>query len=356
MGKSPSILRITHPLLRHLEWPKLAMDALLLSAAGIAAAIVMLFASQTVIDATAFHAGMDYATVGTMSDADVTFAQTKGVSVISKSAATDTGVNDLSDSISVTGWAYPEDTQVQNLAHLLDSNILSGEVNSQGVILDEATAQLLGIDVGEPVHLYSLGADELIECESTVSAIIRPYRDPNEVLSPGLTIFPTASCEPLTQLATSQISYNLNDTSTDSEVTSKSEFTAQVLRAALAPQASGALVPLLALSLLFWGVTTVRVATRLRAQLSEVTRILHEQGVPLNRLRGVFSTGLIILCSGVGILSISAAHLLIFQIASFWTQWLHVWILTIILILVSALIAAITYRNSRWMAQEVTEQ
>lgn len=352
MAKTPSIVRVARPLLRHIDWAKLALDALLLAAVGMIAALVMLIVSQTVVDATAFHAGLNYSSVAAASESDAAFDVTADVWVARSGASGGAAHSDLEHSVSVTGWSYAEAMSRENIAHLLGSNVLAGDPESEGIIVDQATAKRLGAEVGETIYLDALDTDELTECPETVAAIVRPYRDPDQIQAAGLVIFPSDSCGPIASAATAQVGYNVDSTGTHHDGTTKADFTFRVLLAALAPQASGALVPLLALSLLFWGITTVRVAMRLRAQLADVTRVLHEQGVALRRLRGIFGAGLIVLCSGIGLVSITAAHLLLFGVASFWTQWLQVWILTALLALSSVLIAAITYRSARWVAQE----
>lgn len=335
----------------HVEWPRLALDAILLAAVGIVAALAALVVSQTVIDATIFQAGLSYSSTGTVAHPDLKFDVISDVRVADPGASGGAAHSDLEDSIGVTGWSYPSSIDRSALAHLLGANLLAGSAEISGVVLDQATAERVGADVGSTIYLDQIGNTTLIECRVRVAGVIRPYRAPDSIQTAGLAVFPESSCEGMSAAAASVLGYNLHHV--EPRGTAKWPFTLEVLRNALGPQISGALVPLIALGLLFWGLTAVRIATRLRSQLTRVMSVLHEQGVSSRRLRSMLGAGLIVICCVVGLVSLVVAHFLLFKLASFWTQWLQVWTLEVFLILDAIVVAAITYRSARWVAQEV---
>ncbi len=313
-------MRVLLVLIRSVRW-RILVDACVTALSGGLVAFMLAYTTFSTFDRLWYQMGLDYQTVR---ESDAPGVQGAGVLrsgsliVIPESLAPDgPGPRSYFGSKSPALRVVPA-ASVPEVNAILGSSLLSGELTTQGVVIDGAHAALWGIGVGDRVAIPG-PRDE--DCVVSVSGVSRPYESPvsqDESGDGGQILLAETLCVSEREEAVAEADSRGTWEIYNHGGTTKTQM---IVNSLLSPQNYAiAVVLVLVTGLLLWMLVAVRSASRTARAVIEDAMALVRIGVTPRRVRRFarLLSGLSVIVGAVGALSI--AKFAMMQIAGFYAQ------------------------------------
>lgn len=291
----------------HLRWPRLLLDVLLLGLAAVLTQLTMLFSSAYAFDAVLFQGWLDYDEVAA-AGSGLTIAAGEGLAVVNRVPTAD---EPLIRAAEVTSWRF-DPTAASGVDQLIRP--LAGEVTANRVAVDQSIAHEFGLNVGDYVLVRT---GEETTCTATVGAVIRSYAELAD-LRRGLLVLADDNCPaPTGEQVMQQLVFNPTDAAA---ARTWWEVQGETARAAVQPRISGALIPILLVSLSVWLFMVQRAGRGLREQWMPLDDVLHAIGVARWRTRLRELIVLLSLTTATALLGAALTPLLLWNLAEIYVQ------------------------------------
>jgi len=306
-------------LIRAIRWRQL-LDACVATLAGGLIAFMLGYTMFTTFNRIWYQAGLDYQAVresDTPAVNGTNVLRAGSLFVIPEYLApTGSGPRIYAGSTSPTLRVVPADS-VPEMNRILARSLVSGELTTDGVVIDRAHAAVWGIGVGDRVAIAHPGNDD---CVVSVSGVARPYEslgleeagDGGQIVLPD-TLCAAARAEAVTDADPPAAWEIYNDGGS-----TKSQM---IMSALLSPQNYAvAVLVVLAVGLLLWVLVSIRSSSRVARAAADDAMSLVRLGVAPRRLRRtawLFSM-LSVVLGAAGALAIARFAML--EIAGFYAQ------------------------------------
>ncbi|MDO5502440.1 MAG: hypothetical protein Q4G67_04615 [Actinomycetia bacterium] len=315
---------VSHTLIKEQRIPRLLLDLVTAGGVGLIAAFMIMYVSRPIADAAIFESSLRYtdlAEVGPESSAEI-LVRHGTVDVVVRVMGDAT----MYESADATIWVPQDDAALQRF---LGRAMVVVDPLAEGVILDQATAFALKVELGSEVLVKF--EDGNAECSVPVVGAVRPYQEPGSPSRSALAVLNGHACA---ETAGGSAAFGL------ALDTGAGESKANRLRRVISeqPVLSSAVSVIAVGGLALWYFLARRITSRMFRDGAPGIAVLTSLGVSPRRTRLLLSMLVVSAMAPAAVVSSLGARTVVGAVVRFYIQPMH--LISVVLLLIAASVIA----------------